>query len=196
MHSLCRSPRQRSEAASGASPLCPSQLISAPSLCHSPPVWRPTPGQVGPAWTLCAYLCCRGRCQRSGRLLGQRLTEHQQWPPTPRLHSGTGSPCVPLLSLFPSPGCPRSSAMLRRGMREARAFAWLGLRHTARWSQKQPLEQTSLHPASGVSQSAHASQVGSRLPTALLSVPVVLQPAKGACLPQVGPQDLGVRSVA
>ena len=42
----------------------------------------------------------------------------------------------------------------------------------------------------------HSSQAESRLPTALLLVPAVLQPAKGACLLMCRTSGLGVQFVA
>ena len=76
-------------------------------------------------------------------------------------------------------------------------LAWAGC--TAGWvpETQQPLKQPSLRP-SPLGKSAHAcsSRAESGLPTALLLLPVVLQPAKGACLPRRGSQDWGAQSVA
>ena len=87
------------------------------------------------------------------------------------------------------------------GVSSGGAFAQLGLGHMCQEGQgnPQPSEQSSNHPhhpASGASQHMSSTEAESRLPTALLLVPVIFQTATGACRPHVGPQDWGIRSEA
>ena len=76
-------------------------------------------------------------------------------------------------------------------------FAWLGLGCTMKqsWEAQQLLEQTSVHPASGLT-SVHTLVLHGVPPSScFLSVPTVLQPAKGVCLLHAGPQELDAQSV-
>ena len=88
-------------ATSGASFLCPPQLITAPSLGSPCPVVEPQhrAGRAhGDFWHISGYEMYWSSClQRSGLLQIHCLSNCQQWPPLPhRFYPQNGSPLCPM----------------------------------------------------------------------------------------------------
>lgn len=148
-------------AASGARSLCPSQLITVPSLGSPCPVVE-AQHRAGRAhmdsWHISGCEMYWSSClQRSGLLQIHCLSNCQQWPPLPhRFYPRNVSP-LSYGFLFVCYGHPRSNALLCYGVSRAREFAHLGLGHLLRWLWETwlPPEQSFLHPASGTSQGTH-----------------------------------------
>lgn len=132
-----------------------------------------------------------GCYQRSELLLMCCLSKHQQYLLLP--HPGSPQDWAASVScgcLLSDCSFPRSRAMLWCGVSRNGVFAWLRLGHILRclWKTQQPLEQTIFSLAWGQA-SAHMSSSWkeSRLSTTFLLVLAFLQPAKVACLSNVGP---------
>ena len=138
-----------------------SQLTTVPSLYHSYPVvalFCRKDGACVVSWHGWSGVNC---CQVAAiRNLGCCLSKYQLWLPQPYPGSipGPGHLCVLKSSLFPGTGCPRSSVVLWCAVSRTRAFTWLGLQHSMRWSWEiwLLLGQTPLCPASGARQCTHA----------------------------------------
>ena len=112
----------------------------------------------------------------------------------PRLAQALGSLCIPQLCLIPNIGCPRSNTRRWCEVNGAGVFTQHGLGHAPRWLQEtqQPLDLSALPGVKPACMCSSGAEF--RLLTAPLLVPVVLQPAKGALLPCIGPQDWGAQS--
>ena len=94
---------------------------------------------------------------------------------------GPGHLCIPQWDRSPESGYPRFRAALGYGVVRAEAFPPLGLGGMVRGLQEsqQLLEQTPLCVAGGATCALVFLRVVSRLPTALIVVPAVLQSSKG-----------------
>lgn len=138
VHYLCQHPHLASNVVAGASSLCPSQIITVPSPCHSIHVveWLCRAGSPR------GLLACIGKWamveQPPSEIwvpFGVRL----EWVPTmvtvapPRLFPGTGLPLHPMIKYFPICCCLKFSAIPWQGVRRARMFAQGGLGHMAVW---------------------------------------------------------------
>lgn len=182
MHWVFMCPLLFSDAASGVSLLFPPQIITAPIICHCCPVLEQlgmSSGSHMHSWCVSGDdLWCSDCCSEIWETSEVPLYKHQQWSPLPHPGSalGPGCLCDPQSSLFYGHGCPRFSATQWCRVSGSRAFALHGLGCTVRqlWEVQQPLRQTSLYPALGVSQCMQSSRVESRFPPALLFVSVVL----------------------
>lgn len=121
---------------------------------------------------------------------------------SPRCHPLPSCLCFPWLSLLPTHGNRSSSAALRHGVSGggdvclAQAELWTEVVTGNPVVTGAVLSLNISALPWGASQHACSSQVESRLPTALLLVPAVLQPGTGACLPCVRSQHWSVQSVA
>lgn len=139
-----------SKKTSGPSLLCPSQLISPPSLCHPLPCYGATPPALGSMWALGVYHELGQRlwwtsCHQSSRvLLMHYLSKCHQCPPPPHpdVSSDLSHLCIPWPGPLLGCGSLRPSAKLQCGVKwgwniypaqaEACAKAGMGKQATTR----------------------------------------------------------------
>lgn len=155
------------DADTGESPLCLSQLITAPSLhCPRIPSMEPHYSAREPMWALLyikVWSLIKQPLSEFWALSEGLLSRCQQWSPAyPWFTPGPGCLSVPGPSFLPGYSIPRSRATLRSAVNRDEVFALLRFWCMSRqvWETWKPLEQSpdcTLHLSLGAIQKQCAS---------------------------------------
>ena len=116
---------------------------------------------------------------------------------SPRLSSGTGSPLWPMVESFPWSWLPQIQCCTVTWTQQSQSacLSWQARGKVVVGNSIDSRADLSAPYPAGKPAHMHPSWAESKLPTMLLLVPAVLQPAKRACLPNTGSQDWGTKSV-